>query len=138
MPVGELKINGKDAYTEWGISFDQTALSTLMTPPPNKSYIENKSRLENGKKVLVHNPKVDERSVTLSFNLTAKNEQEFFDRYNRFCEELRGGVLNIETKYQNGVVYKMVYESCSQFSQLIREIARFSLKLVEPNPNDRS
>ena len=138
MPVGELKINGKDAYTEWGISFDQTALSTLMTPPPNKSYIENKSRLENGKKVLVHNPKVDERSVTLSFNLTARNDGEFFERYNSFCEELRGGVLNIETKYQNGVVYKMVYESCSQFSQLIREIARFSLKLVEPNPSDRS
>lgn len=138
MPVGELKINGKDAYTEWGISFDQTALSTLMTPPPNKSYIENKSRLENGKKVLVHNPKVDERSVTLSFNLTARNDGEFFERYNSFCEELRGGVLNIETKYQNGVVYKMVYESCSQFSQLIREIARFSLRLVEPNPDDRS
>lgn len=138
MPVGELKINGKDAYTEWGISFDQTALSTLMTPPPNKSYIENKSRLENGKKVLVHNPKVDERSVTLSFNLTARNDGEFFERYNSFCEELRGGLLNIETKYQNGVVYKMVYENCTQFSQLIREIARFSLKLVEPNPNDRS
>lgn len=133
-----MKINGKDAYTEWGISFDQTALSTLMTPPPNKSYIENKSRLENGKKVLVHNPKVDERSVTLSFNLTARNDGEFFERYNSFCEELKGGVLNIETKYQNGVVYKMVYESCSQFSQLIREIARFSLKLVEPNPDDRS
>ena len=138
MPVGELKINGKDAYTEWGISFDQTALSTLMTPPPNKSYIENKSRLENGKKVLVHNPKVDERSVTLSFNLTARNDGEFFERYNSFCEELKDGVLNIETKYQNGVVYKMVYENCTQFSQLIREIARFSLKLVEPNPDDRS
>lgn len=137
MPVGELKINGNDAYTTWGISFDQTALSTLMTPSPNKAYIENKSRLEHGKRVVVHNPKIDERSVTLSFNLTAKDENQFFERYNGFCNELKKGVLHIETKYQEGVVYKMVYESCTQFSQLIREIAKFSLKLTEPNPADR-
>lgn len=143
MPVGELFINkdadGKwqDAYIMWGISFDQTALSTLMTPPPNKGYIENKSRLENGKKVITYNPKVDERSVTLTFNLTAKNEPEFYDKYNRFCEELKKGTLEIKTRYQPAVVYKMVYESCTQFSQLMREIAKFSLKLTEPDPTDR-
>ena len=137
MPVRELKINGNDAYITWGISFDQTALSALMTPSPNKAYIENKSRLEDGKRVIVHNPKVDERSVTLTFNLTAKDEGQFFERYNSFCEELAKGELHITTKYQEGVVYKMVYESCTQFSQLIREIAKFSLKLTEPNPTDR-
>lgn len=143
MPVGELYINKdangdwQDAYTKWGISFDQTALSTLMTPSPNKAYIENKSRLEHGKRVVVHNPKIDERSVTLSFNLTAKDESQFFERYNGFCDELAKGELHIMTKYQEGVVYKMVYESCTQFSQLIREIAKFSLKLTEPNPDDR-
>lgn len=146
MPKGELYINWvdrngekvwNDAYERWGISFDQTALSTLMTPSPNKSYIENKSRLEDGKRVIVHNPKVDERSVTLTFNLTAKDEGQFFERYNSFCEELAKGELHIKTKYQKGVVYKMVYESCTQFAQLIREIAKFSLKLTEPNPTDR-
>lgn len=128
----------QDAYETWGISFDQTALSTIMTPSPNKAYIENKSRLNNGKKVTVKDPKVDERSLTLSFNLTAKNETEFFERYNSFCEELARGVLNIKTKYQEGVVYKMMYENCTQFSQLRREIAKFSLKLTEPDPTDRS
>lgn len=137
MPAGELHINGQDAYITWGISFDQTALSTLMTPSPNKAYIENKSRLEDGKRVIVHNPKVDERSVTLSFNLTAKNEDEFFARYNGFCEELKKGYMEITTKYQTNVVYRMVYESCTQFSQLIREIAKFSLKLTEPDPTNR-
>lgn len=143
MPVGELYINKdangnwQDAYIKWGISFDQTALSTLMTPPPNKAYIENKSRLENGKRIILHEPKVDERSITISFNLTAKDSAQFFERYNSFCEELAKGELHIKTAYQEGVVYKMVYESCTQFSQLMREIARFSLKLVEPNPSDR-
>ena len=46
---GELFINGKDAYLEWGIGLENGALLTLMTPPPNKDLIENKSRLEHGK-----------------------------------------------------------------------------------------
>lgn len=49
MPQEELFINGKDAYTTWGISMDDTALSALMTPAPNKEFIENKSRMEHGK-----------------------------------------------------------------------------------------
>jgi hypothetical protein len=48
---GEFYINDKDAYTTWGISMDTSSLSALMTPPPMKEFIENKSRLENGKRV---------------------------------------------------------------------------------------
>lgn len=46
----ELRINGKDAYTTWGISMDNNALSELMTPSSNKTFIENESRwnMENG------------------------------------------------------------------------------------------
>ena len=46
----ELRINGKDAYTTWGISMDNNALSELMTPSSNKTFIENESRLEHGKR----------------------------------------------------------------------------------------
>ena len=42
----ELYINGKDAYTTWGISMDSTSLSFLMTPSANKAYLENESRLD--------------------------------------------------------------------------------------------
>mgnify|MGYP001416335654 CR=1 FL=1 len=38
----ELYINGKDAYTTWGVSMDDTALSELMTPVSNKTFIELK------------------------------------------------------------------------------------------------
>ena len=85
---GEFYINDKDAYTTWGISMDTSSLSALMTPPPMKEFIENKSRLENGKRVITSNPRVDERNITLTFNLTAKSEDQFFVRYNSFCEEL--------------------------------------------------
>ena len=139
MPKGELFINNVDAYTQWGVSLSDTALSALMTPSANKAYITNKSRLEHGKRVIVNDTKVDERSITINIHLTAPNEQEFFNRYNKFCQEvLAQGVVDIKTKYQPNVVYHMIYESCTQFSQFMRGIAKFTLKLVEPNPNNRT
>nr|DAG98139.1 MAG TPA: tail protein [Herelleviridae sp.] len=135
---GELFINGEDAYLQWGISMDDTSLSELMTPPANKAFIENESRLQHGKQVLVANQKLDQRNLTLQINLTAPTEEQFFARYSSFCKVLATGVLHIQTKYQPGVVYKTIYLSCGQFSQFMRGIGKFSLKLNEPNPNDRT
>lgn len=135
--TGELYINGKDAYITWGISMDNTSLSALMTPSPNKEFIENKSRLEHGKHVISSNPKQDERNITLQINLTAPTTDLFLARYNLFCKELATGVLDIKTKYQPLVVYKTIYQSCSQFSQFMQGIGKFTIKLTEPNPNDR-
>lgn len=135
--TGELYINKKDAYTTWGISMDDTSLSALMTPAPNKALIENKSRLEHGKCVVTSNPKLDERNLTLQINLTAQNADAFFARYSSFCEELAMGTLEIKTKYQPEIVYKTTYQSCNQFSQFMQGIGKFILKLNEPNPADR-
>lgn len=133
----EVYINDKDAYTNWGISFDTSSLSALMTPAPMKAVIENKNRLTSGK-AIINNPQVDERSITMTFVMTAKDEDQFFARYNSFCEELKKGTLNIRSKYQPDVTYKTIYLSCSQFTQFVRQIASFSLKLNEPNPTDRT
>ena len=139
MPKGELFINGLDAYERWGVSLSDTALSALMTPAPQKKFISSKSRLKDGKSIVVNNPKVDERSVSIAIHLIARNEAEFFSNYEKFCNEvLAKGYLTIETKFQQGVIYKMEYESCSQFSQFMRGIAKFTLKMTEPNPNNRS
>lgn len=135
---GDLFINGQDAYITWGISLDETALSDLMTPPSNKEFIENKSRAEHGKQVLRVNPRVDERNLTLQINLSAVDEADFFAKYSSFCEELATGVLDIRTKYQPGVVYRTTYLSCQQFSQFMRGIGKFSLKLNEYNPANRA
>ncbi|MFR8834963.1 hypothetical protein [Bacteroides nordii] len=135
----ELFINGDDAYEKWGVSLGESALSELMTPPANKAFIENESRLQHGKRVLVANPKLDARNLTLQMNLTASDEKTFFKNYKLFCDEvLATGVLNIKTAYQSDVVYKTIYVSCSQFSQFMRGIGKFTLKLIEPNPNDRT
>lgn len=133
-----VKINDKDAKREWGLIFDSSSVSALMTPPAMKAYIENASRLEDGKRVTTDNAKVESRNVTLTFSLAARNETEFFSRYNSFCKEMQKGIMNIELSILPNVVFKCIYKSCSQFTQYNNRLAKFSLKIEEPNPKDRN
>lgn len=138
MLKGQLLINGKDAYLTWGIFMEGTALSTLMTPAPCKEFISNSYRSKDGKKVIKHNPRLDEREITVAFNMSAKNEDTFLANYAKFCEDvLATGEIILHTSFQPDVWYRCVYLSCTQFSQFNRELASFSLKLNEPDPSDR-
>lgn len=108
-----------------------------MTPPSVKQYITNDDRIRHGKEYL-HTPVyVESRDLTLQLNLTAKDEEQFFARYASFCDVLAKGVFDIETSYQKGIIYHCVYQSCSQFSQFMRGIGKFVLKITEMNPNNR-
>ena len=142
MPKGELFINKnvfgdwQDAYLLWGVSLTDMGMSAFMAPPPNKEYIVNDSRLENGRRVLVSNTKVASRDISLPIHIKAPSREIFYERYSLFCEELKKGSIWIKTKYSD-VVYKCVYRSCSQYTQFIQQMAHLTLKLEEPNPCDR-
>lgn len=137
--IGDIKINNADAFGRYGINLEDGALSTLMTPAPLKEFIESKSRVRHGKSVIAKEPKYDSREITLPFHLIAKDRDEFFQKYNLFCDEvLAKGKFELRTKYQPGVVYRLVYLSCTQFSQFAQEMAVFALKVEEPNPTDRA
>lgn len=138
MPQGELYINNKDAYDEWGVSLEDNALATLMTPPAMKDYVKNESRLEHGTRYLPKNPKTSERTIDLPMHLVASSRLDYFSKYLSFCEELKKGTLDIRTAYQEDVIYHCLYQSCSQIRQYIDGLAIFSLKLIEPNCDDRT
>lgn len=136
--TGDLTINGTDAYTAWGLSFEDGALSALMTPAPNKELIQNKSRITHGKSVITSNVMVDEREISLPFHIVASSKADFFSKYNSFCNVLASGVLNVSSRYQTGVVYHLIYLSCTQFGEYQRDMAKFVLKVCEPDPTNRS
>jgi len=135
--VGELIINGKDAYTYWGITLDNTSVSALMTPPPSKDFTENKSRSIDGKVVNIKNPRLDERNIQLSINITAPDRGAFLLRYWSFCEELATGQLDIQTVFTGSAVYRTIYKDCRQFEQFNGRIGKFVLTLNEPDPSNR-
>ena len=132
-----LKINGKDARAAWGMSLDQKGLSALMTPPPMKDNVKNVSRAAHGTQVMRQYARMGARTVNVILQFSARSEEEFWARYSSFCEELKTGFLTIETKYQPGVVYRMEYNSCTQFMEYGRGMAKFNLKLTENDPSDR-
>lgn len=138
MLKGQLYINGKDAYTTYGIIMSDTALSTLMTPAPSKDYITNSSRLVDGKRVFKGNVKMAEREMTLPFSMMAKDRDIFLSNYAKFCEEvLAKGEMVLHTSFLPNIWFRCIYISCTQFSQFLREMALFSLKLNEPDPSNR-
>lgn len=107
--------------------------------PCTKQGVHQQQVSFKGRKVSYqHNPRLDEREITLPFNMTAKDSDTFMTNYARFCEEvLAKGELVIRTRFQPNVWYRCIYLSCTQFSQFIQEMAKFSLKLNEPDPSDR-
>ena len=142
MPSGQLYIyNGgawKDAYTTWGVSLDGTGLSALMAPAELKDYVKNESALEDGSRVVTVTPKLRERELALGINLSASSQAQFLTRYAAFLSVLQSGPLKIKTSFQTGVVYNCLYVSCTSFAEYRLGLAKFILKLLEPNPANRA
>ena len=136
--IGELFINGKDAFLSWGIYLTDDAISAILTPPPTKKPITNSSRREHGVKVVRSNPKVDSREITVQINLSASSREDFFQKYLSFCEELKKEFLDFKLIYQPTTIYRFSYKNCQQFSQYRLGAAKFILRLEEFNPEDRS
>lgn len=134
----DLIINNKNARMEWGIVTTGQTLSALLAIPPMKERPSFNSRLEDGTRRDNSNPRIAERSITLEIQMTAKTVGEFYNRYELFCKELSKGEVTIFTTDRPWVVYHMQYDSCSQYTQFIREYAILSLKLTEPDPTNRS
>ena len=133
----QIYINGKDAQSTWGIVTDTSTLAALLTPPPQKELITNESRLTNGMRVYSGARRIASRDISLSLQLVASTEEQFFKQYDSFCQELAGGRLVITTTFRPDVYYRCDYISCTQFAQYMRGIAKFTLKLNEPDPSNR-
>lgn len=136
--TGELYINDLDAYKEWGISPSEGAYTALRTPPSKKERVVNNSRLQHGTRYIGDVERWDEREITLPIHIVAGSEEDLNRKYDRFVREvLEPGKLDIRHGLNPDITYKCLYEGCSSYFEACG-IAKFQLRLVEPNPNDRA
>lgn len=136
--TGDLIINNKDAYTEWGMSMGDGFIENMLIPSAMKPFVENASRLEHGKRVLVNSPKVEPREVTVTFHIQGKTETEYMGHYKQFLNELQGGTIHIKIPKVGNEVYKLIYQRATSFTQNYkRTSSKLSVKFEEPNPMDR-
>ena len=128
-----------DAYTRWGLSLEDGALSRLMTPPPHKEPVSNKNVMMDGISVVQDQFFADVRSVSLEMHIVAPRKDVFWARYASFCTEvLNEGYIDLVTRYEPTKVYHFLYSDCTQFTEFQETMAKFTLSLNEPNPSVHS
>lgn len=138
--TGDLIINGKDAFSTWGVRMGDGFLDAIDGFNLMKDYIENESRLEHGKRVITDNAKVDSREITLQFTIEGSSESDYRTKKKAFQTELEKGAVSIKIPALGSEVYKLVYlgKSISYGLSLDRCFGKVSSKFEEPNPTERS
>lgn len=137
--TGELFINGKDAWATWGVNMGDGFLDAIDAPLQMKEYIENESRLEDGKRVITTNAKIASREITLGFTLTGTSEEDYRAKKKAFEAELRTGSFTVNIPALGSDVYHLLYtgKSISYGLSLDRRLGHFTMKCEEPNPSNR-
>ena len=133
---GQAYINDKDIYTTWGGVLAKGTYEALLKPAPNKTLIQNKSRLEDGKRVLINNPKLDERDVIISIWISGTNQSDYLAKYKDFTEEIASDIIRLKVPAL-GMIFKLIYMNCSNYGDYGLMRGKLTLKLNEPNPMDR-
>lgn len=134
--MADLLINGRDAFQVWGVRMGDNFLDSLGASVPMKEFIENKSRLEHGKRIITTNPKLDEREITLAFTIEGNSQSDYQTKKKAFFEELYKGVIDIQIPANNSDIYHLIYlgKSVTYAQSLERTFGKISAKFCEPNP----
>ena len=137
----DLYINGYNAWNQWKLSLSDGAIAALMTPPPVKARAEIASRQRHGKTILLpaNGDVMDARELALPMFISAPDSTTGLQYYNAFCTNvLFNGKIDLQCKELQTQEFHLWYLSCSNFSQMHRELFTFTLKVTEPNPSDRA
>lgn len=134
--MADLIINGRDAFLVWGIRMGDKFLDVLGASVPMKELIENKSRLEHGKRVITTNLRLDSREITLAFTIEGETPSDYSDKKRRFYEELYKVKMTIQVPENGDEVYHLHYlgKSVNYGQSLDRTFGKLSIKFEEINP----
>ena len=133
----ELFINGNDAWGVYRVAMGESFIQNLLAPTGNKDFVENESRLENGKQVVYNNPKITSREVNLTFNIHGDTQEEYLTNYTKFITELYKGKVNIRVPVID-MSFTLVYKKSASFAlDRDRMNSRLSVKFEEPDPTSR-
>lgn len=135
---GTLFINGKDAYEHWGVILGDGSLNSLLLPPPAKAFVENTSRILHGKQVMETPQLMDARDVSLIFYIRAANQEDFGLRLMQLIEEFQKGIIMLKTRFEPKKIYRLLYKSSAQLTQVRGELGKITVKFNEPDPSNRS
>lgn len=137
--TGELIINDKDAWTTWSARLTDESFSNLETHAPMKSYAKNNARSQHGQQVFATNPRVDARTVILTFSITCQSMDDFLLKKRALENELTKGIIDLKV-FPLKLGYKLLIDEDSTFTLTAGTSLRSGklvIRFTEPNPKDR-
>lgn len=140
--TGQASINGVDINT-YGASLAKGTYDALNAEAPAKEYISNESRLQHGIRIVAEpeNAKLDKREVTIKVLIEGRGAA-FHSNVRSFLSAITHGLFTLSVPAL-GTTFNMVYQSCGKpeiegkTSDGIT-MAVYPVKLLEPNPNNRT
>ena len=129
----------EDVFTTYGICLLKGSYEKLLEYPSPKSLITWSDRRNNGVEYLADGDtiRVDKKSVVINVVLLAKDEKDYYTKYEAFFKRLTSGIIYMKIPTL-GKVFKLVYSKQSNLTKLNKKSSIFALNLIEPNPTDRS
>lgn len=140
---GDIRINGSSTvYEDWGVNMGEGFIDALTEPLTPKEYIENESRLEHGKRVVVSadDIKFASREVLLDFTIEGKDKADFLKKKNLFLAAMYKGSVTIQVPAESEDVYHLIYRGKgSEYGMnALRTFCHMILKFEEPDPTHRT
>ena len=139
-----------NAYTTYGVTMGDDFINTLKEPIALKQFVESKSRLQHGKRVVVepNNKKMDSRDFTLTFVICGASRTDFETKKANFFNDIlyAGRVcIAMASEYvmngtaKNYTAYNLIYQgqNATYGQNLYGTICKLAAKFEEPNPDDR-
>lgn len=139
--IPELKINKYSVYDTFGVRMGDGFLDALTEPLTLKENIENESRLEHGKRIIVDaNPKIASRELLLDFTITGSSKEDFLQKKNSFLALMYKGEITLQVPQESPDVYNLIYrgKGTDYGMNAQRTFCHMMLKFVEPNPANRT
>ena len=129
----------EDVFTTYGICLLKGSYEKLLEYPTPKSLITWSDRRNNGVEYLADGDtiRVDKKSVVINVVLLAKDERDYYTKYEAFFKRLTSGIICMKIPTLDKV-FKLVYSKQSNLVKLNKKSSTFALNLIEPNPTDRS
>lgn len=159
MPQGQLFFKTKntsrqwvDAYTEYGMSLEDGAISEIITPAPMKEGVSNSASTSHGVAYLGETlGKKNERSLSFNIHILAATEAAGWTAYRRFCREvLDAGYVQMKIvdgtepfpTYLSGSTetagaLHLLFVSCQQVGRYRMQLLKWTLTFKEPHPEIR-
>lgn len=135
-----LSFNGRDALATWGVIAPPTLHAVLLAPAAAKDPIQTEVRTEHGTRTVIAGGGVmlQKRELSLELHMRARNITEFNARFANFLDIFTAGWIMVESSLTPGLVFRCRYVSCTQFTAYNGRLAKFILRLEEPDPSNRS